>query len=593
MKTPNTTFILFEFDKEVQTLWQSMATGAKRFAYHQRLASLIHAEPNWTTDLNSLKVLDVFLSAVKSDLASKNVSEGRVLAHDDFARLITVLLYHVVQVVEHTLEQSVALTPKPKPTTTIYTAEGFSRVYARLFSSMGMTHGASELTDEELDGFYYGLGLLCQGVGGSGQAVADSFFVLPIIGARLFGSIDRTFMAGLDHHGQGHGVAEDSLYWAVHDFIENFKNTQHSTEGDDHAKQLFQEHLTTLMSTNTEHVEFHGNNDDIGTHMDADIDNIHPTNPAQEPHQFYNSTDISKTSSSATYDVLQTDLPTQPKPDHTQSADIHTQSEVMTHAMAPKITADAGSSATSQPSSQNPIHTPNTNQVSEAIHANTTKLAPSAYKQRARASHTPKLFDEAYQDLQHLNMPSDTVSDYQKAAAVLIKFDTFIDGELAKGKTLTELTFNDKQQQARKQALTLLVNLVKQGNPSAMLRLALYYFGGRGVNVDVARAIMLTKRAAEMGDMRAQKLLSRLYYQGFEPNHGGMAMDVAMGEHWLRKAADNGHPEAKKVCAYMNQVEVLKDDYRAEVVSDKRYGMLFLCLGVGTVLLFILLSIIW
>ena len=98
---------------------------------------------------------------------------------------------------------------------------------------------------------------------------------------------------------------------------------------------------------------------------------------------------------------------------------------------------------------------------------------------------------------------------------------------------------------------------------------------------------------SQTGDVRAQKLLSRLYYQGFAPNDGGMAMDVSMGEHWLRKAADGGHPEAKKVCAYMNQVELLKNDHRTEMISDKRYGMLFIALGVGTVLLFILLGVIF
>lgn len=265
----------------------------------------------------------------------------------------------------------------------------------------------------------------------------------------------------------------------------------------------------------------------------------------------------------------------------------------ISHSPAP-VMQDMQTLQPAQSASQAYVASPNTPHQAKSPHqSNTTNLPPSAYKQRARASHTPKLFDEAYQDLLNINTPSDAVNEYQKATAVLTKFDAFIDAKIAEGKQMDEIVFNDKQVQARKQALALLVGLVKQGNPSAMLRLALYYFGGRGVGVDINKAVMLTKRSAEMGDIRAQKLLSRLYYQGFAPNDGGMAMDVSMGEHWLRKSADGGHPEAKKVCAYMNQVELLKSDYRTEMVSDKRYGMLFIAVGVGAVLLFILLSVMF
>lgn len=265
----------------------------------------------------------------------------------------------------------------------------------------------------------------------------------------------------------------------------------------------------------------------------------------------------------------------------------------ISHSPAP-VVQDMQTLQSAQSASQAHVTNPNTPHQAKSPHqSNTTNLPPSAYKQRARASHTPKLFDEAYQDLLNINTPSDAVSEYQKATAVLTKFDAFIDAKIAEGKQMDEIVFNDNQLQARKQALALLVKLIKQNNPSAMLRLALCYFEGRGVNVDIHKAIMLTKRSAQMGDVRAQKLLSRLYYQGFAPNDGGMAMDVSMGEHWLRKAADGGHPEAKKVCAYMNQVELLKNDHRTEMISDKRYGMLFIALGVGTVLLFILLGVIF
>lgn len=571
-------FVWFEFDKEVHELWQSMSVMGKRFAYHERLSVLMAQQTAFKADLDSLKLLDVFLSAVKSDLAGKSVSEARVLSHDDFARLIIILAYHVIQVIKQELRQAVV-----KPTVNIYTAQGFSRVYTRLFSQMG-ADPQSQMTAEQLQGFYYGMGVLCQGVGQAGQAVADRFFILPIIGARLFGTIDRTFVAGLDDDGQGVGVAEDSLYWAVHDFIEGFKRLQYSANADDKAKQLFSEQplFLTQVDKSVQAVDKQDERNEQAI-LQNGLQN-HLPRDGQDNEQNNLNNDLQNHSINPLTNDGQNDL-----------TSLHNQTMVdgqpISHGPAP-VVQDMQILQSAQSASQAHVASPNTPHQAKSPHqSNATNLPPSAYKQRARASHTPKLFDEAYQDLLNINTPSDAVSEYQKATAVLTKFDAFIDAKIAEGKQMDEIVFNDKQVQARKQALALLVGLVKQGNPSAMLRLALYYFGGRGVGVDINKAVMLTKRSAEMGDVRAQKLLSRLYYQGFAPSDGGMAMDVSMGEHWLRKAADGGHPEAKKVCAYMNQVELLKNDHRTEMISDKRYGMLFIAVGVGAVLLFILLSV--
>lgn len=573
-------FVWFEFDKEVHELWQSMSVMGKRFAYHERLSVLMAQQTAFKADLDSLKLLDVFLSAVKSDLANKHVSESYAMAHDGFARLIIILAYHVVQVMEQELAQSAV-----NPTVDIYTAQGFSRVYTRLFSQMG-ADPQSQMTAEQLQGFYYGMGVLCQGVGQAGQAVVDRFFILPIIGARLFGTIDRTFVAGLDDDGQGVGVAEDSLYWAVYDFISRFKQLQHDPTADDKAKQLFSEQplFLTQVDKSVQAVDEQDERNEQAI-LQNGLQN-HLPRDGQDNEQNNLNNDLQNHSINPLTNDGQNDL-----------TSLHNQTMVdgqpISHSPAP-VVQDMQTLQSAQSAKQPNVTNPNTPHQAKSPHqSNTTTLPPSAYKQRARASHTPKLFDEAYQDLLNINTPSDAVSEYQKAAAILTKFDTFISNKIAQGKQMDEIVFNDNQLQARKQALALLVKLIKQNNPSAMLRLALCYFEGRGVNVDIHKAIMLTKRSAQTGDVRAQKLLSRLYYQGFAPNDGGMAMDVSMGEHWLRKAADGGHPEAKKVCAYMNQVELLKNDHRTEMISDKRYGMLFIALGVGTVLLFILLGVIF
>lgn len=572
-------FVWFEFDKEVHELWQSMSVMGKRFAYHERLSVLMAQQTAFKADLDSLKLLDVFLSAVKSDLAGKSVSEARVLSHDDFARLIIILVYHVIQVIKQELRQAVV-----KPTVNIYTAQGFSRVYARLFSQMG-ADPQSQMTAEQLQGFYYGMGVLCQGVGQAGQAVADRFFILPIIGARLFGTIDRTFVAGLDDDGQG--VAEDSLYWAVYDFISRFKQLQHDPTADDKAKQLFSEQplFLTQVDKSVQAVDEQDERNEqaiLQNGLQYGLQN-HLPRDGQDNEQNNLNNDLQNHSINPLTNDGQDDL--------TSFNQVMVDGQPISHGPAP-VVQDMQTLQPAKSASQAHVVSPNTPHQAKSPHqSNTTNLPPSAYKQRERASHTPKLFDEAYQDLLNINTPSDAVSEYQKAAAILTKFDTFISNKIAQGKQMDEIVFNDNQLQARKQALALLVKLIKQNNPSAMLRLALCYFEGRGVNVDIHKAIMLTKRSAQMGDVRAQKLLSRLYYQGFAPSDGGMAMDMSMGEHWLRKAADGGHPEAKKVCAYMNQVELLKNDHRTEMISDKRYGMLFIAVGVGAVLLFILLSV--
>ncbi len=185
-----------------------------------------------------------------------------------------------------------------------------------------------------------------------------------------------------------------------------------------------------------------------------------------------------------------------------------------------------------------------------------------------------------------MSMPSDTNDSYQKAVSVLSRFDEHIKSEMAKGKALDEISFGENQQAIRKNALQLLVSLVKNGNMSAMTRLALYFFEGRGVPPDPQKATALIKKSAEMGDPRAQKLLSRLYYQGYDD----IERSQELGEYWLKKAADNGHIEAKKVCAYMNQVEILKNDRRSEQQYDKRLWLILGGVGVAVVLVLMVLS---
>ena len=64
-----------------------------------------------------------------------------------------------------------------------------------------------------------------------------------------------------------------------------------------------------------------------------------------------------------------------------------------------------------------------------------------------------------------------------------------------------------------------------------------------------------------------------MYYQGFDKDNDGIAPDQNIGEYWLKKAADGGHIEARKVCAYMNQAEMLKNVSRNDQETNKKYGI--------------------
>lgn len=469
----NVAFVWFEFDKAVALLWQSLnePTPKTTFAYQAKLRALTQNSPDWGVGLESLKVLDVFLSAVKSDLASRHVKEHELLSHPEFVKMLMLIVHHVAKVLDNELAKFGQVSINH------YASRVFGRIYARTFAHAQ----GSALSEGELLAFYQGLGTLVECSSPTG-AVADRLFVLSVIGARLFGSSFRTFK-DLDNTGALTVAVEDSLYWAVSDMMARLPN-QRGGE----AKHLFEKPTQKT-----------------------------PTITIPEP--------------------VQTDTHTPPQTPALQSA--------------VQTTHEPISPAPSQPKPVEPI---------------------SQRKQKARASHTPKLFSEVYHDLRQLPSPADSDPNYQPVKAVLDKIDAHINAELSSGKALGDIGFNDKSTQVYKQAIQRLSACAKAGNMSAMTRLAVYLFEGRGgLPINIPTATKLIKQCADMGDIRAQKLLSRLYYQGFAPDEGGIQMNAPMGEQWLIKSAEGGHPESKKVRAYMTQVEILKSTQRLEVESDRRY----------------------
>lgn len=106
-----------------------------------------------------------------------------------------------------------------------------------------------------------------------------------------------------------------------------------------------------------------------------------------------------------------------------------------------------------------------------------------------------------------------------------------------------------------------------------MLRLAMYELLGEGLTADSDNqkksGIDWVNQAASKNDSRAQRLLSKMYYQGV-----GVSQDIDSGKYWLEQAADNGHAEAANLVKQWQQAEMLLTTQKQEQHSTKRYQML-------------------
>ncbi len=173
------------------------------------------------------------------------------------------------------------------------------------------------------------------------------------------------------------------------------------------------------------------------------------------------------------------------------------------------------------------------------------------------------------------------IEDYQNASKVLDQFEQHI---AKQNKPRAEVHFSDKHISARKQALLTLQQAANAGHTGAQLRLAMYTLLGEGINDDKEVGVSLVKQAAEKGDVRAERLLSHLYYQGI-----GVPMNALQGKYWLEKAASNGHPEASALIAEWQQAEALMMSSKQEQSSIQRYQMLLGIVAVVAILLIVLL----
>ena len=93
--------------------------------------------------------------------------------------------------------------------------------------------------------------------------------------------------------------------------------------------------------------------------------------------------------------------------------------------------------------------------------------------------------------------------------------------------------------------------------PRAAYDLGLRYFRGDGVTQDSYQALVWMRKAAERGELGAQKALGVFYLFGLEE----MGSDPREAEKWLQIAADRGDGESKKLLIQARAAKKSDEDY--------------------------------
>ncbi|MBE0407099.1 tetratricopeptide repeat protein [Psychrobacter sp. AOP22-C1-22] len=210
---------------------------------------------------------------------------------------------------------------------------------------------------------------------------------------------------------------------------------------------------------------------------------------------------------------------------------------------------------------------------------------PPASEPLAKTSPTPEIFTQLLLELDNVEVAQTSgQTEYQQARKVLDQFEQYI---AKQAKPRAQTLFSESHLAAKKQALLKLQQAANVGNTAAMLRLAMYELLDEGLAVDKNSAtesgVEWVKQAASKNDSRAQRLLSKMYYQGV-----GVTQEIANGQYWLEQAAENGHAEAASVVRQWQQAQALMTTQKQEQHSIKRYQLLFVAIVVVAVLIFII-----
>ncbi|WP_413519854.1 tetratricopeptide repeat protein [Psychrobacter glacincola] len=202
---------------------------------------------------------------------------------------------------------------------------------------------------------------------------------------------------------------------------------------------------------------------------------------------------------------------------------------------------------------------------------------------------TPEMFTQLLTELHEIEVTQSAgETEYEQACKVLEQFERHI---AKQEKPRDQVVFSEMHLQAKQQALLGLKVAADTGNSAAMLRLAMYELLGEGLianegadkAVSIEAGVEWVKQAASKNDSRAQRLLSKMYYQGV-----GVIQDLKVGRYWLEQAAENGHIEAASLLGQWQQAQVLISTQKQEQHSLKRYQLLFAVIIVIALLIIIL-----
>ena len=208
-----------------------------------------------------------------------------------------------------------------------------------------------------------------------------------------------------------------------------------------------------------------------------------------------------------------------------------------------------------------------------------------AVKPVIKEAPTPEIFTQLLTELDEIDVAQTAgKTEYEQACKVLDQFEQHI---AKQEKPRAQVIFSEKHLAAKQQALAKLQDAAHADHSAAMLRLAMYELLSEGVNTDkvtgMEAGVEWVKQAASKNDSRAQRLLSKLYYQGF-----GVPQDMTNGKYWLEQAAQNGHEEAASLVSQWQQAQTLISTQKQEQHSLKRYQLLFAVIIVVAILIFII-----
>ncbi len=538
--------------------------------------------------LASLQRVDRLLSQIRRDinnLPPTTCTEEALLADDRFRHLLSFLAFYAGRILAnhwqslpHWYSQTELRRRYPELS---LSREDFYQEMAVIYRSHHFSIGTSESPIYQS---------AKQAIGVS-ETARPLFFALEPIGLRLFGHIDRQFVAA-----QGKPVAS-GLYQAVRERLPSEDSTTQTTINTDVTKELGQTHsqsgdkdYTTSIphqANTTESVESVFISQLVAKQVDHKPDINQQRRQVEPPDisakMMVNSSTDKRSSTIATQTVLA-------KQDRQHTAEADTEANTGINTDTTNLATDtAANKANSEP-------------------INHTKVVDN------KVQATPEIFTRLLTELTKIDVPQSAgIKEYQQALRMLDQFERHI---ARQAKPREQVIFSDTHEAARQQALSLLARAANKGNTSAMLQLAMYELLGEGLiegsilknaieprasdSVSIktgslnksehlsqdqstdGRGIRLVQQAANAKDSRAQRLLSKLYYQGV-----GIEQDMAMGKYWLEQAADNGHPEAIAIDKQWQQAQLLMTTKAQEQHSLKRYQLLIAIVIVVALLLII------